>query len=146
LKITIQEDSTLLETELVINCPRIDAQLEKIISLLRMTDFKLTGFRDGQTYILDAAKVLYIDTVDKHTFLYTKTEVYESDLRLYELEERLSPVNFIRANKSAIINFNHIKAIKADIDGRLLITMNNNEKLFVSRQYAPLLKKKLEGK
>lgn len=39
-----------------------------------------------------------------------------------------------------------MKAIKADIDGKLLVTMNNGEKLFVSRQYAPLFKKKLEVK
>ncbi len=146
MKIKINEDSALQETEVIINCPQINSQLEKIISLLRVMDLKLTGSREGQTYILDAAKVLYIDTVDKHTFLYTKTEVYESEFRLYELEEKLYSFGFIRANKSAILNFNHIKSIKADLDGRLLVTMNNDEKLFVSRQYAPLLKKKLEGK
>jgi DNA-binding LytR/AlgR family response regulator len=109
-------------------------------------DLKLTGRQDGQTFILDAAKVLYIDTVDKHTFFYTQVAFYESDLRLYELEEKLTPYGFIRANKSCIINFNHINTIKADLDGRLLITMSNQEKLYVSRQYAPILKKRLEGK
>lgn len=146
MKIKINEDSALLETEVIINCPQINSQLEKIISLLRVMDFKLTGTKDGQTYILDAAKVLYIDTVDKRTFFYTRTEVYESEFRLYELEERLYPFGFIRANKSGILNFNHIQSIKADLDGRLLVTMSNHEKLFVSRQYAPLLKKILEGK
>ncbi len=146
MKIQINEDSSLQDTEVIINCPQINSQLEKIISLLRVIDFKLTGSRDGQIYILDAAKVLYLDTVDKHTFFYTKGEVYESEFRLYEMEEKLEPFGFLRVNKSAILNFNHIKSIRADLDGRLLVTMNNDEKLFVSRQYAPILKKKLEGK
>lgn len=146
MKITINQNSTLPETEIIIHCPQMDSQLEKIISILRVMDFKLTGYREGQTFLLDAAKVLYIDTADKHTFLYTKTDVYESGLRLYELEEKLSPSGFIRANKSSMINFHHIQAMKADMDGRILVTMSNNEKLFVSRQYAPILKKKLEGK
>lgn len=146
MKIIINEDSARKDTEVIINCPMLDPQLEQLISLLRVMDFKLTGRREGETFILDAAKVLYIDTADKHTFFYTQAQVYESDLRLYELEEKLYPYGYIRANKSCILNFNHIKAIKADLDGRLLVTMNNLEKLFVSRQYAPLLKRRLEGK
>jgi len=106
-------------------------------------DLKLTGVRERQTYILDAAKILYIDTVDKKTFFYTKMEVYETTLKLYELEERLNVNDFLRANKSCIINFNQIKSIKADLDGKLLVTMNNDEKLFISRQYATNFKEKL---
>ena len=106
-------------------------------------DLKLTGKNNNRTYILEAAKVLYIDTVDQKTFFYTRQDVYETDLRLFELEEQLAALDFIRAGKSCIINFNQIQSIKADIDGKLLVTMNNNEKLYVSRQYSQTLKKKL---
>lgn len=143
MKIHINEDPARQETEITINCPKISTDIEKLISMLRVMDLKLTGKKDNQTYILDAAKVLYIDTVDKKTFFYTKKEVYETDLRLYELEEQLAALDFIRANKSCIINFNQIISIKADIDGKLLVTMSNLEKLFVSRQYSPMIKEKL---
>ena len=134
MKIHINEDSSLKETEITINCNKITTEVEKIISLLRVIDLKLTGKRDDQTYILDASKVLYIDTVDKKTFFYTKKDIYESELKLYELEEQLASLDFIRSSKSCIINFNQINSIKADIDGKLLVTMSNQEKLFVSRQ------------
>jgi len=143
LKIHINEDASLNEMEITINCNRINTEVESIISKLRVMDLKLTGKRNNHTYILDAAKVLYIDTVDKKTFFYTKQEVYETDLRLYELEEQLKALDFFRSNKSCIINFNQIHSIKADIDGKLLVTMNNKEKLFVSRQYALEVKRKL---
>jgi len=143
LKIHINQQGDIAETEITINCRQINPEIEKIISLLRVMDLKLTGVRESQTYILDAAKILYIDTVDKKTFFYTKTEVYETTLKLYELEERLSANDFLRANKSCIINFNQIKSIKADLDGKLLVTMNNDEKLFISRQYATNFKEKL---
>jgi DNA-binding LytR/AlgR family response regulator len=81
--------------------------------------------------------------VDKKTFFYTKQEIYETELKLYELEEQLAALDFIRANKSCVLNFNQVVSIKPDIDGKLLITMSNDEKLFVSRQYAPFIKKKL---
>jgi len=143
LKIHINQQSDIAETEITINCRQINPEIEKIISLLRVMDLKLTGMKDNQTYILDAAKILYIDTVDKKTFFYTKTEIYETTLKLYELEEQLSINDFLRANKSCIINFNQIKSIKADLDGKLLVTMNNGEKLFISRQYAASFKEKL---
>jgi len=118
-------------------------ELDKVIASLRALDFKLTGVNKGQTYILDAAQILYIDTVDKKTFLYTKSDVYETTLRLYELEQQLSTNDFFRASKSSIVNFSKIKSLKSDIDGRIVVVMENNEKLIVSRQYTSFIKDKL---
>lgn len=143
MKIHINEDPSFSETEITINCNKLDMNVEKLISMLRVMDLKLTGKNDNQTYILDASQVLYIDTVDKKTFFYTNTSFYETDLKLYELEDQLYALDFIRISKSCIINFNHINSIRADIDGRLLVTMSNKEKIIVSRQYAPIIKKKL---
>jgi DNA-binding LytR/AlgR family response regulator len=146
LKITINVDSSYQETEITINCGQMNEELEKVVASLRVFDMKLTGVRNNQTYILEASQVLYIDTTDKKTFLYTKANVYESALRLYELENRLSAKDFFRAGKSSIINFNRIKALKSDIDGKFIVTMENNEKLIVSRQYASYIKNKLGGR
>lgn len=146
MKIHINEDSNTQEMEVTINCRYITKDVEKIISMLRILDLKLVGLKDNESYILDASDIIYIDTVDKKTFLYTNKDVYETSFKLYELEEELADADFIRANKSAIINFRQIRAIRADIDGKLLITMENGERLFVSRQYAPVFKKKLGSK
>lgn len=143
MKISINVDNSFKETEITINCAQMSDELEKVVASLRVLDFKLTGTKNNQTYILDASQILYIDTTDKKTFLYTKTDVYETALRLYELEQQLSTNDFFRAGKSNIINFNKIRSIKSDIDGRLIVTMENNEKLIVSRQYASYVKKKL---
>ena len=143
MKIHINEDSQYKEIDITINCSRLSPEVERLISMLRVLDLKLTGKKDGQSYILDAAKVLYIDTVDKKTFFYTRNEVYETDLKLYELEEQLAAMDFMRANKSCIINFHQIISIKPDIDGKLLVTMSNGERLYISRQYSAIIKAKL---
>jgi DNA-binding LytR/AlgR family response regulator len=75
--------------------------------------------------------------------LYTESDIYETSLRLYELEEQLSANDFFRAGKSSIINFNKIKALKSDIDGRIIVEMENKERLVVSKQYASFIKNKL---
>lgn len=143
MKIQVNESNTHEEIEIVINCKSINKDIEKMMAMLRVLDLKLTGMKDKETYILEASKILYIDTVDKKTFFYTEKEVYETPLKLYELEEQLATSDFFRASKSCIINFNQIKALKPDIDGRILVTMNNDERLMVSRQYALTIKQKL---
>lgn len=143
MKINIQTFSNVQETEINIICNQLTPEIERLVSLIRIMDMKFTGEKNGQIHILDISKILYIDTVDKRTFFYTKTDVYETSLRLYELEEQLCGTEFFRANKSCIVNFEQIQSLKSDLDGRILLTMSNNEKLYVSRQYSPYVKKKL---
>ena len=143
MKISIQTDSQIDETEIQITCRHLTPQLERVISILRILDFKLLGEKDGESHILDISKILYIDTADKKTFLYTKDDVFESCLKLYELEEELKEFEFIRAGKSCIINVRQIQKIRADLDRKLRVTMTNGEQLTVSRQYADYVRKKL---
>lgn len=143
MKITIHTDENVREMELEITCSHMTPKIEKLLAMLRMMDLQLTGMKDGETYLIDAAGVLYIDTADKRTFLYTENQVYESSLRLYELEEQLVQSDFFRANKSCIINLKHIVSLRADLDRRILVTMSNGERLIVSRQYADVVKQKL---
>jgi len=143
VKINIHIDSDCPETEITITCAAMSDELERVIASLRTLDFKLTGVKNGQTYILDASEILYIETVDKKTFLYTQSDVYETTLRLYELEQQLSSSDFFRSGKSSIINFRKIKSLKSDIDGRIIVVMENNERMVVSKQYASFIKKKL---
>jgi DNA-binding LytR/AlgR family response regulator len=75
--------------------------------------------------------------------LYTETECFETSLKLYELEQLLQG-DFMRAGKSCLFNFNYIKSLKNQIDGRTILTMENDIQIVVSRQYAPGVKQKLE--
>ena len=143
MKITLNQDPSLPETEVIINCPQADEDILRLVAALRIHQKKLVGMLDGEQHLLDARDILYIDTADKRTFLYTGAAVYESALRLYELEDGLRGEDFLRAGRSAIVNFRRIKAIRPELGGRLMLTMDNGERLYVSRQYAGDIKEKL---
>lgn len=53
------------------------------------------------------------------------------------------PRDFVRASKSAIVNFGRVSSICPDLGGRLRLTLENGEVVGVSRQYAPAIRKKL---
>lgn len=114
-----------------------------MLSVLRSFDKKLTGTGYGKTFVVDAADVLYFDSVDKKTFLYTQDDVLETPLRLYELEERLCGGSFFRASKSTIINISKISSLRPELSGKIEVTFCNTKKLYVSRQYVQELKGKL---
>ena len=144
MKITINADNRYTETEIIINCNRMGDDIEKVIAALRLLDMKLTGRKDGRQHILDAADIIYIESTDKRSFLYTVNGVYESPFKLYELEEKLADRDFLRASKSCLFNINHIQVIEPDLDRRLTLTMERGLQVIVSRQYSALVKEKLE--
>ena len=143
MKVTVEENQGLTEPEVVIRCRRMDEGVARLMELLRLSDARLTGVRDGETHVLDPGQVLYIDTADRATFLYTADGVYETLLRLYELEERLGGREFLRVSKSAIINFDQVRALRPDFGGRMRLTMSNGEVVMANRQYVPAIKARL---
>jgi len=145
MKITINIDDRYTETEITVKCNRVSDDIDKLLAAIRLLDMKLTGRKDGRQHILEASDVVYIDSVDKHTFLYTSNGVYESSLKLYELEAKLADRDFIRVNKNSLFNINHIHSIESDFNRRLILSMIGGSKLIVSRQYAAVVKEKLEA-
>jgi DNA-binding LytR/AlgR family response regulator len=144
MKITINADERYSETEIIVNCNRVSDDIDKLLAAIRLLDMKLTGRKDGRQFILEAADVVYIDSIDKHTFLYTTNSVYESSFKLYELEAKLADRDFLRANKNSLFNIKYIHSIEPDFDRRLILSMTGGSKLIVSRQYATAVKEKLE--
>ncbi len=144
MKITLNQDPSYAETEVIINCSQADEDVLRLVAMLRVYQKKLVGILDGERYLLDTKDILYIDTADKKTFLYTEKAVYQSALRLYELEESLRELDFFRAGRSTILNFRRVRSVRPELGRRWLVTMDNGEQVWVSRQYAEELKEKLQ--
>ncbi len=144
MKIIINQDENNNEIEIVINCKTIDDSIVKIVEKLRAEENVITGIKDSKVHIIKLENVLYFESVDKRTFVYTKEDVYESNLRLYQVEEKFSTYHFFRASKSTIINISKISVINPIFGGRVEVLLENKEKLIVSRQYVPILKAKLD--
>ena len=144
MKVTINEHPDITETEVVIHCNRVDGAVERIISAVQTANGKMVGSKEGTMYQLDLSGILYIETVNRKTFLYTEHEIYESEKRLYMLENELRGTSFFRASKAIIINLCKVHSIRPEIGSRLILTMDSGEKIVVSRQYAGIIKDVLE--
>ena len=143
MKITIDERVDVSDIEVTIVCGRTDRKVLDIVARLRMFDRKVTGSAGGSTHVVSAEDILYVESVDKRTFFYTAGEVYETTLRLYEMEEHLEGCDFLRVAKGCVVNFRRIASLRPEINGRLVATMDNGEQVVISRQYAPDVRRKL---
>lgn len=143
MRITIDERKDAQDTEVAITCKKVDAHILGIIARLRMYDRKITGTANNATHIVKAEDILYVESVDKHTFFYTAHCVYETQLRLYEMEERLADCDFVRVSKGCLVNFRKIVSLRPDINGRIIAALESGDQVVISRQYAPIVRRKL---
>lgn len=140
------EDKLTELTKITIEYKEIDEQVQSLVNFIEHLDeieSNIIASCDGKIYSLKADEVLYIESVDRKTFAYTMDEVYEMNLKLYEVEEKYCMLDYMRVSKASIVNLKRIKSLMPDFGGRILATMDNDEKIYISRQYAPLLKKKI---
>lgn len=143
MKIEIDIDEKYDDTEIVIHAKKLTADIEKIVSLMRVINMQISVNSKDETFLLDIGKILYIEAVDRKTFVYTESETYESDLKLYEMEQELLEHDFLRVSKQTIVNIRMIKSLKADIDRKIRVTLKNDEQIIVSRMYSDELRRKL---
>lgn len=143
MKIVINIDDKIEETEIKIHCNQLNYEVENLIATLRMLNQQLLACKDGENYLLDVNDISYIEAVDRKTFVYTEEDVYESKLKLYEMEEKLCQSGFVRVSKACLVCLKNVKSIRNDVDRKLRLTMKNDEQIIASRQYADEIKKRL---
>jgi len=143
MKIIIEDIGPDEEDQVIIRCRKLSDPLLKLISDMKMEDKKIAGIKDGAITMIEPKNIYYFEGVDKKVFIYCKDKVFETKIKLYEIESDFMNTNFFRASKSVILNVSKIKSISPIISGRFEALLLNGEKIVISRQYVPELKKKL---
>ena len=143
MKIEINVDDKIEETCISISCKGLTPELQRMIAMMRILDKKLAAMRDGETFLLDVAEIIYVEAVDRKNFVYTKDGFYESGLRLYELEQQLEECGFCRVSKSCLVQLRAVRSLKSDINRRIRVTLDTGEVIIASRQYADEIKRRL---
>ncbi|MGN1165909.1 MAG: LytTR family DNA-binding domain-containing protein [Lachnospiraceae bacterium] len=143
MKIEIDIDEKYADIAVEIKAPKLTQDIEKMISFLRMINMQIAVKKDDEIVLLDTDQILYIEAVERNTFVYTRDDSFEIDLRLYEVEQELLEQGFIRISKTSIINLKKIQSLKADINRKIRVTLINGEQIIVSRMYADELRKRL---
>ncbi len=144
MKITIEDIRDGEEDQIIIRCRTIDEHILHLINNLKSHSETMVGYKDGKIHRVMPNEVYYFESVDNKVFLYSKNDVFELKQKLYEIENQYGESNYFRASKSAIVNLSKIKYLNPAYGGRFEACLDNGEKVVISRQFVPELKRKLK--
>ena len=122
----IQQIQALVESQAGVD--RIAAYEEDGIKMLPFSSIECITVLDGKTYAVDE-----------------KGQKYRLKARLYELESLL-PSSFIRINKSALANENHLDRFAVTYSGAVDAVFHCGYREYVSRRCFAQIKRRFEGK
>lgn len=132
------------ENEVVLRCRELDDEMLRVLALLRSGLQKLLVWNEArETLPLSVSQVVYCETVEEKTFVYTPDGMYQTALALAELEDRWEDLGLFRCGKSFVVNLHEIRSLKSCGAGRIEATLSTGERLMISRHYAPMLRERL---
>ncbi|MBR4279380.1 MAG: LytTR family transcriptional regulator [Clostridia bacterium] len=141
VKIEIDEN---YEPEIVIKCRALTDEVSKLQSMLtnlKSDEIELTS--GDEVYFIAVNEILFFESYGSKTAAHTKTRMYYSDLKLYEISEQM-PTYFMRISKSCIVNTKAISSIRREITGVCEAFFSDTpKKVYISRSYYKAFREKI---
>lgn len=143
VKIRIEESEN---DEIVIRCKKQDSNIFRLAYEIEkfLSNGELLLTIGNKEYYISPKDILFFETDGGKIFAHTDENMYETELKLYELEGKL-PQYFVRISKSCIANIMKIDSISRNITGASEISfVKTNKIVYCSRSYLKMLKDKIK--
>ncbi len=101
----------------------------------------ISGSKENKIEVIEQADLIRIYASSGKVFAVTHKGEYALRLRLYEIEERLPPHQFVRISNSKIINLKNVNNFDFNFTGTICVKLANGTITYVSRRYVSKLKK-----
>jgi two-component system, LytTR family, response regulator len=96
---------------------------------------------DGRVTLLPVEQIDWIESSDNHVRIHANRQVYTVRQTLQSLELSLSPTDFVRVHRGAIVNVARIKEIQPWFNGEYVVLLNDGTQVKTSRGH----RARLEG-
>ncbi len=144
MKVRVETVGEGEEEEIIVRTSKQDLwMLEQLKSLVKAREPLLGYDADGGMSPLDLQEIYYFESVENRVFAYGTKDVLELKCRLYELEERFAGTDLIRISKSMILSLEKVERFVPVLGGRIEAVLANGERVVISRQYVPDVKRRL---
>ncbi len=95
----------------------------------------IIGKKDDILCKLHPGSIYYLEVVDRKLFAYQEKEVYQLDCSMRYFLDGFAGNGFVQIGKSMIVNLYKVARVKADLNMRLKLFMDNGETLILNRTY-----------
>ena len=126
------------EENVTVHCHERNVLVDKIEELVLDDENEIEGkncfgYLENEIVPLKISNITMFYTKDEKTYASIVGKTYKIKKRLYQVEEMLSN-DFIKIDKSCIINKNHIKKFDTSWSGTLSVELDDGTKEYVSRR------------
>lgn len=142
MKLNIEQGPHVQDVEITIRCNIMDERLAALVRQIQAYGFSIPAWRDGRSFSIALEDIFYFESIEEKTFMYTRQDVYDCELKLYELEEKLHTTGFCRVSKSVVLNSAKVQSVRPLLGARMEAWLENEEKVLISRHYVPAFKAK----
>lgn len=144
MQVEIKIDEKCAEPRIVIITDKMTDEINEIVKRIsEQPPFVLAGFQNNEVTVLDLNKIIRIYAANQKVYAVTDNDEYTLRLRIYEIEERLYPLGFVRISSSEIINLKKVKGFDLGFSGTICVNFQNGSTAYVSRRYVAKIKQVL---
>jgi len=131
-------------TKITIEAQALTEDIQKLTNYIDQLANTIKVQDEDEEKEIPILDIVYIESIERKTFIYGLEKMYEIEAPLYEMEEKLQAFSFMRINKQTIINPRHVEAVRALLNSRYELSMATGEKLIVTRHYRASFKSLFE--
>ena len=145
MQVEIKLADSCTEPKIVIYTASMSEDVQTIVRMLTDSPLQILFGKQGekiQPLIQD--DLIRVYAADGKVFAVTSSGEYTLRQRLYELESRLPPSQFVRISNSEIINLKRVDHFDLNFAGTICVKLSDGSTTYVSRRYVSKLKKRLE--
>ncbi len=125
-----------------IEYPEYTESVKGLVKKIRSLDLSFGAFTDDRRIRIPLPDVYYIENVDRKVFLYTESDVFRLDASMTQIGDIAEDSDLVRISRTCIMNTEHLTGIRQLRNSRLEATLDNGEKLIVSRKYLRDIKRR----
>lgn len=146
MKIQLRQISTVKEISVDIMYDRETNELHRLVEYLELYDQYLICEEESKQIKVSLKDIFYVEVLERKTFVYCLIKVYECREKLVELEEKIKKFGYFRINRTCLLNLEVLTSMKLLTNSRLEATLENGEKVIISRKYIKEIKRYFELK
>lgn len=142
MQFEIKIDSSYTEPKITILTAAVTEEINNLIQRISEKDPQIiSGSKNGKLEVLDKDDLFRIYASGGRVFAITENGKYTLRFRLYEIEGKLNPSQFVRISKSEIINLKKVKNFDLSFTGTICVELTNGMTTYVSRRYVSKIKR-----
>jgi len=142
MQLEVKIDSSCIEPKVIILTASMTEDVNIILNKLSdQAPQIISGSKDNKIEVIEQEDLIRIYASSGKVFAVTHKGEYALRLRLYEIEERLPPHQFVRISNSEIINLKNVNNFDLSFTGTICVKLANGTITYVSRRYVSKLKK-----